>query len=139
MSDGGIPMLRMAVVAGIVAVGLFLQGGVGLGAEKKTTPAQDIIGKDGAPMMSIPTGEFLMGSSSTTIEEWSKIDDCGPNKQCSLDDEFPQHPVMVDVFVIDKFEVTNARYLKFVQATKHRLPVNPNNAQDKSRNVWEGD
>ncbi|TAL11509.1 MAG: hypothetical protein EPO02_04365, partial [Nitrospirae bacterium] len=101
-------MVRFAAVVAGVAAAVVLAGAVaGFGAEKvgvggvpsvgppstlRATPPKEVVGKDGAPMVLVPAGEFLMGSTTTTIEEWSKIDDCGPNKQCSLEDEFPQHP-----------------------------------------------
>ena len=131
-------MVKLALTVGITA-GLLLAGTeFGFGADKKAVPSKEVVGKDGAPMVLIPAGEFLMGSTTTTIEEWSKIDDCGPAKQCDLSDEFPQHAVMLDAFLIDKVEVSNGQYVKFVQAAKHRVPVNPNGPQDRSRNVWEG-
>lgn len=37
-------------------------------------------------------------------------------------DEGPQHIVYTDKFYIDKFEVTNAQYLRFAQETGRRLP-----------------
>lgn len=46
----------------------------------------------------IPAGEFSMGSSSGET------------------DEKPVHPVYLDAFYIDKFEVTNAQYKEFVDA-----------------------
>jgi sulfatase modifying factor 1 len=131
-------MLRFAVGVGTAALFLATGTSYATGAEKKAPPAKEIVGKDGAPMVLVPAGEFLMGSTTTMIEEWSKIDDCGPAKQCNLEDEFPQHPVMLDAFLIDKLEITNARYFKFVQAAKHRPPVNPKDAQDRTRNLWEG-
>jgi formylglycine-generating enzyme required for sulfatase activity len=51
----------------------------------------------------IPGGEFLMGAES----------DGGHN---------PVHVVRLDPFYIDKFEVTNAQYRGFCEATGHRLP-----------------
>ena len=131
-------MLRFVVVVGAAAVFLGTAMHDATGAEKKAAPAKEIVGKDGVVMVLIPAGEFLMGSTTTTIEEWSKIDDCGPAKQCNLEDEFPQHPVMLDAFLIDKVEVTNAQYLKFVQAAKHRPPADPKGGEDRSRNLWEG-
>ncbi|MBI4862196.1 MAG: SUMF1/EgtB/PvdO family nonheme iron enzyme [Candidatus Riflebacteria bacterium] len=59
---------------------------------------------DGAVMMKIPAGEFLMGST-----------DGG-------DDERPPHRVYLEQFFIDRYEVTNRLYRKFLQATKHRAP-----------------
>jgi iron(II)-dependent oxidoreductase len=51
----------------------------------------------------ISGGEFLMGSGSEA-------------------DHSPVHKVYIDSFYIDKYEVTNAQYLKFCEATGHRLP-----------------
>ena len=65
-----------------------------------------IIGKDGAPMVLIPAGEFQMGDAFH--EGWG--------------DELPVHTVYLDAFYMDKYEVTNAQYKKFVQATGHREP-----------------
>ena len=48
----------------------------------------------------IPSGEFQMGDSDDTAEI----------------DEHPVHTVHVDAFYIDKYEVTNAQYKKFVDA-----------------------
>jgi len=68
--------------------------------------AATIIGKDGAEMILIPAGEFLMGSPEGEGE----------------DDEHPQHTVFLDAFYIDKYEVTNAQYKQFMDATGHRTP-----------------
>ena len=63
-------------------------------------------------MMFIPAGEFEMGSRS--------------NDNNAEDDEKPRHIVYVDAFYIDKYEVTNAQYKKFVDANpqweKDRIP-----------------
>lgn len=59
---------------------------------------------DGAMMVFVPAGEFLMGSSDV-------------DKQAG-DDEKPQHTIYLDAFWIDKFEVTNALYKKCVDAGK---------------------
>ena len=37
-------------------------------------------------------------------------------------DELPVHTVYLDAFYIDKYEVTNALYKKFMEATGHRTP-----------------
>jgi formylglycine-generating enzyme required for sulfatase activity len=37
-----------------------------------------------------------------------------------FDREIPRHRVSLDAFYIDKYEVTNARFQQFVQATGHR-------------------
>ena len=52
-------------------------------------------------MVLIPAGEFLMGS---------------PEGEGAFD-EHPQHKVYLDDFYIDKYEVTNAQFKEFVEAT----------------------
>ena len=59
---------------------------------------------DGATMVLIPAGTFQMGS--TTGDS----------------DEQPVHTVTLDAFYMDKYEVTNARYQKFVESTGYPQP-----------------
>ena len=63
------------------------------------------VGKDGAEMVLIPAGNFQMGSDDDE------------------DNEKPVHTVYVDAFYMDKYEVTNAQYRRFVQATKYSEPT----------------
>jgi formylglycine-generating enzyme required for sulfatase activity len=63
-----------------------------------------VVGRD--DMVLISAGEFLMGS---------------PDGE-GFSDEHPRHRVHVDAFYIDKYEVTNAQYREFVEATGHREP-----------------
>lgn len=62
-------------------------------------------------MVLIPSGLFLMGS---------------PEGSDSFSDERPQRTVFLSSFWIDRYEVTNAQYERFVTATGHRPPENPN-------------
>ncbi len=64
----------------------------------------EMIGKDGAPMVLVPAGEFAMGSDKGD------------------EDEFPVHRVNLNAFYIDKFEVTNGRFAKFVDAIQSEPP-----------------
>ncbi|MDE0684928.1 MAG: SUMF1/EgtB/PvdO family nonheme iron enzyme, partial [Candidatus Poribacteria bacterium] len=61
-------------------------------------------------MMFIGAGEFWMGSDDKDAE----------------DDEKPRHAIYLDAFHIDKYEVTNAQYKKFIDANpqwqKGRIP-----------------
>jgi len=59
-----------------------------------------------AEMVLIPAGEFQIGDSFNK-------DDVN---------ERPVHTVYLDAFYIDKYEVTNAQYKKFIQATGHKEP-----------------
>jgi formylglycine-generating enzyme required for sulfatase activity len=83
---------------------------------------KEVKGKDGAPMVLIPEGSFPMGVPHGDRDGGR--------------DEYPRHDVFVSNFYIDKFELTNGRYLEFVKATHHRIPQNPKNA---TRNLWEGE
>jgi formylglycine-generating enzyme required for sulfatase activity len=69
-------------------------------------PANEITGKDGAPMVLIPAGEFLMGSPEGEGGE----------------DEHPQHRVYLDAFYMDRYEVTTARYATFLKGTSRKAP-----------------
>jgi sulfatase modifying factor 1 len=84
-------------------------------------PAAEFTGKDGAPLVLIPAGPFPMGVP--------------PGDRDGGRDEYPRHEVFIDAFYMDKYEITNGRYLAFVKATDHRVPQNPRNA---TRNLWEG-
>lgn len=79
----------------------------GIEADHPTTlpsPPAEITGKDGAPMVLVPAGVFTMGSENGD------------------DDEFPIHRVQLDAFYIDKFEVTNGRFGRFVDAIQSEPP-----------------
>ena len=64
---------------------------------------KEFIGKDGASMVLIPGGEFIMGSDEKP-------------------DERPSHLVYLADYFIDIFEVTTSLYRKFLVSTKHDLP-----------------
>ncbi len=68
--------------------------------------ASIITDEDGVEMVLIPAGEFIMGSSEDERD----------------DGEHPQHKVYLDAFYIDKYEVTNAQYKRFMEATGHNAP-----------------
>jgi formylglycine-generating enzyme required for sulfatase activity len=65
-------------------------------------------------MVLISAGEFQMGSNEYGYE-----------------DEKPIHAVYLDDFYIEKCEVTNAQYRKFVEATGHREPKGYMYANDR--------
>jgi sulfatase modifying factor 1 len=70
-------------------------------------------------MVLVPAGPFPMGVP--------------PGDRDGGRDEYPRHEVYLDAYYIDKYEVTNGRYLAFVQATGHRPPRHP---KDASRTLW---
>jgi len=69
-----------------------------------------VIADDGGPpegMVLIPAGEFSMGDHH----------DVGDS------DEKPVHTVYADAFYMDAYEVTNAQYEQFMDATGHKAPT----------------
>ena len=89
-------------------------------------------------MVLIPAGEFLMGSDEMDAD--GKQEEFGFREPMYLD-EHPRHKVMLDAFYIDKYEVSNGDYKRFVienridppppwvqngyNATEHRLATFP--------------
>ncbi len=61
----------------------------------------------GGTMVAIPAGEFQMGDNN------------------HMADEAPAHPITLPSYYIDKYEVTNAQYKKFCDATGKAYPPNP--------------
>jgi len=94
------------------------QVAVGTYPQRSTEPGTTSVGKDGAEMVLVPAGEFVMGSDADEIEgllrQYSTL------KRDRLRNEIPKHRVFLEVFYIDKYEVTNARFQQFVQATGYR-------------------
>jgi len=88
------------------------------------TPKQhdrEITGKDGARMVLIPAGTFIMGSTEGRA------------------DEEPVHPISLDVFYLDKYEITNRLFQKFVQETGYETTAEKEGraAGVSSRGEWE--
>src|SRR5262245_9095188 len=73
-------------------------------------------GQDGAEMILIPGGRFLMGSTREEVD--SQFRDTGlPEdwKKYTLDEE-PRHAKSLKPFYIYKYEVTNEQYRKFTES-----------------------
>jgi len=81
---------------------------------------------DGAVMMYVPEGNFLMGSSDGQIQAAAQIcskfnlQDCEHRYLA----EKPLHAVYLDAYWIDRTDVTNARYAKCVNAGACTAPHN---------------
>jgi len=73
-------------------------------------------------MILLPAGEFLMGSKE---EEAKDAEAKWGLNEGLLESETPQHIVYLNAFYIDKYEVTNEQYKKFVDETGHRIPAVP--------------
>ena len=69
---------------------------------------ENISAADPVEMVVIPAGPFIRGSRE------------GEGRS----DEHPRRKIHLKAFAIDKYEVTNARYLKFISDTDHKPPFN---------------
>jgi iron(II)-dependent oxidoreductase len=72
-------------------------------------------------MVYIPEGEFIMGSKGRLEQGYN-----GGDGRVGLEvgvDEIPSHTVRVKGFYIDRYEVTNAQYKIFMDATGREAPV----------------
>ena len=90
--------------------------------ESNHAPVNIIKGVDGADMVSVPAGEFWMGSSADEVK--AIVDYCDRYQNdgyCKGVDykhhELPRHRVMLSTFWIDRYEVTNQLFERFIKAT----------------------
>ena len=71
-------------------------------------------------MVYIPPGEFIMGSEEEDTQGLGK--EFGLRSGRFYDDEKPMRKVYLKGFYIDKYEVTNEDYKRFIDATGHPPP-----------------
>lgn len=96
------------------AMALVLIAGAGIGgyAWMHRKPSLEITGGDGAPAVLIPAGAFIMGD----------------------DEHSPRREIFLDAFYMDRYEVTIARYAKFLDATGSAHPPDGWETVDLKRN-----
>ena len=70
-------------------------------------------------MVLVPAGEFVMGSNK--VDHTNVVGEFGNAKPWYLD-EHPRHRVQLPAYYIDKYEVTNGDYRKFVAAVNVEPP-----------------
>jgi formylglycine-generating enzyme required for sulfatase activity len=104
----------MKIFTFLLAAGALLLAGCKPAPVKPAKPMASVTmdtirGKDGALMVRIPAGEFLMGS---------------PARQGNKD-EHPFHRVYLDAYYVDVCEVTNRQYRAFCDATGRPYPKKP--------------
>ncbi len=93
---------KIALVAGAISAILLLPAAHhAMAGEETSNLPKEITSKDGSPMVLVPEGEFIMGT---------------PKASRIRQNEQPPHTVYLDTFYIDKYEVTNALYLAWVEA-----------------------
>ncbi len=83
-------------------------------------PPKAARGEDGAEMVLVPAGEFVMGSEESGNEK-------------------PRHRVYLDGFYIDKFEVTNALYKPFLQSARRNQSAGRDAPSDWSNSRFNGE
>ena len=96
------------------------------------TPKPDSNAKGETDMVLIPAGEFQMGNNDTDHSDGPY----GPQK-----DESPVHTVYVDAFYMDKYEVTNTDFKKFLDANPNFQKERINQKvflENLDPNVWDG-
>ncbi len=91
------------------------------GEDARSLPEIQVSPVDGKEMVLVPAGEFIMGTDKTDPEKTHlKI---GTVKPLYLDQQ-PERRLHLEAYYIDKFEVTNEEYQRFVDATQyHDLPA----------------
>lgn len=94
-------------------------------------------------MVEIPSGRFKMGLTFKQVNRILKM--CtNVDKTCTrwwFKDEMPGHFVHLNKYWIDIYEVTNEKYLEFVQATGHRPALDDTCETEACRqgNLWKGE
>lgn len=78
---------------------------------------------DGATLLWVPAGDFLMGSSDAEIDE--NLKEALDMKRESFGGEKPQHTVYLDGFWVYKTDVTIAQYRRFCHETGRAMPTAP--------------
>lgn len=95
-------MILLLCIVSVLFLGNLSASAQPSGASESSAP--EFTGKDGAPMVLVPAGEFSMGSPD------------------GASDERPVHQVQLDAYYIDKFEVTTGRYAQFLKGVKRKPP-----------------
>ena len=93
--------------------GLVFTAAVAVAADK-TSPAWEP-----SDMAVVPAGDFLQGSD--TVDDGKNFSGYGVKKALYVD-EHPKHRVHLDAFMIDRYEVSNAKYRDFVIAANYWVP-----------------
>lgn len=78
--------------------------------------------KDGAEMVLIPGGSFLMGSTKAEVDAQFRDTGLPEDWKKHTQDEEPRHRRTIAPFYLYKYEVANDQYKKFCDAAGHRTP-----------------
>lgn len=119
----------MKYAASILLICGFLCGALTFaGAETPAAVKTSANQKDGAEMVWVPAGDFIMGSTDEDIQAVIRMH---PKLKASFfADEKPGHTVNLAGYWIYRYEVTVAQYSAFCKDTKREMPAQPE---------WSGD
>ena len=85
-------------------------------------PQKLVKGDDGADMVLVPAGEFWMGNDAAEVDRF--VEGCQkvghPSCKQWGNRETPRHRVFLDAFHIDRYEVANALFERFIRATSYQ-------------------
>ena len=96
---------------------------------------------DGAQMVYVPAGEFLMGADEADNQRIWKQFGWSEDLMKYAKDEAPKHRVQVDGFWMYRYEVTVRQFQKFVEATGHKTEAEKEGKgahfdPDQNKYVW---
>ncbi len=117
---------RMIVLVGIAVVAAAV-GGAFVFRSRPDSQAASPIGPETpvirteSDMVSVPAGEFLMGSTDAQVNDAHRSDTAGYDRSAYLI-EYPQRTVFLPSFHIDRKEVSNADYRMFADAMGKDVP-----------------
>lgn len=91
--------------------------------------------------VSIPAGTFLMGSTPEAAEAAYQDARLRSSmlEQHTFDAELPQHEVYLNTYEITRYEITNAQYRTFIEATDRPAPRGHNGEETWADETLNGD
>ena len=120
-------------------VGLFLTVCSDFAIAEVNDAAQQILAT--IEWVSIPEGTFLMGSTPEKAKaayEDAKLRS-SMLEQHTFDAELPQHQVYLSAYEISRYEITNAQYRAFIEATNRPTPRGHNGEKTWEDETLNGD
>ena len=117
---------------------IFVTSGGFIGAEVSES-AQEVLAA--IEWVSIPEATFLMGSTREAAKasyEDAKLRS-SMLEQHTFDAELPQHQVYLSTYEISRYEITNAQYRAFIEATDRPTPRGHNGEETWGDDTLNGD
>jgi formylglycine-generating enzyme required for sulfatase activity len=112
-----LPLSAAALLGAWILGGVSACGAVRSEAEFRPAPSAlpPRSAPDGMRQVYVPAGEFLMGSTEEDLA--LVLAECPGCPRSQFENELPQHAVYLDAYWIDRTEVTNAMFARFVAET----------------------